>query len=66
MTRAAAPPWTFQLWEDAKGLASAVALTAGFTVVYVAIAPVVLLAALAGGPVWAVIVLVREKATARC
>jgi hypothetical protein len=37
-------------------------MTASFTVVYVAIAPLVLLGALAGGPLWAAIVLARERA----
>lgn len=50
------------LRDEAKALGSAVALTAGFILVYVVVAPVVLLGALAGGPIWAAIVLAREKA----
>jgi hypothetical protein len=59
---AATPPASVELWDEAKALASAVALTAGFTAIYVVVAPIVLLGALAGGPLWAAIVLAREKA----
>jgi hypothetical protein len=63
MTRAAAPaPARFELWDEAKALASAVALTAGFTAIYVVVAPIVLLGVLAGGPLWAAVVLAREEA----
>lgn len=61
MTSAAATP-ELELWEEARALASAVALTVGFTAVYVVVAPVVLLGALAGGPIWAAILVAREKA----
>ncbi len=55
-------PSPIDVRDEARALASAVALTAGFTLVYVVVAPVVLLAALVGGPVWAAIVLAREDA----
>ncbi len=58
----ATPPASIDLWDEAKALASAVALTAGITVVYVVVAPIVLLGALAGGPLWAAVVLARESA----
>lgn len=58
----ATPPAPLEVWDEAKALASAVALTAGFTAVYVVMAPVVLLGALAGGPLWALIVIAREQA----
>jgi hypothetical protein len=57
----ATPPASIDLWDEAKALASAVALTAGFTAVYVVIAPIVLLGALMGGPLWAVLILARER-----
>ncbi len=56
------PPASFDAWDEAKALASAVALTAGFTALYVIVAPIVLLGALAGGPLWAAVVLARESA----
>ncbi len=58
----ATPPASLELWDEAKALASAVALTAGFTAIYVVVAPIVLLGALAGGPLWAAVVLARESA----
>lgn len=61
-TMTATPPAAFDLWDEARALVSAVALTAGFTVLYVALAPVVLLGALMGGPLWAVILVARERA----
>jgi hypothetical protein len=62
MTHTTATPPAPLGWDEARALASAIALTASFTVVYVVIAPLVLLGALAGGPLWATIVLVRERA----
>lgn len=62
MTGTALTTPTSELWDEARALASAVALTAGFTAIYVVVAPIVLLGALAGGPVWAAIVLAREAA----
>jgi hypothetical protein len=64
-TTTATPPVSFDLLEEAKALASAVALTTTFTVVYTMLAPVVLLGALLGGPLWAVLLVVREHAVAR-
>jgi hypothetical protein len=62
MTIHTTAPASLEVWDEAKALASAVALTASFTAIYVVMAPLVLLGALAGGPLWATIVLVREKA----
>lgn len=58
----ATSPAPLDPWDEARALASAVALTAGFTAIYVIVAPIVLLGALAGGPLWAAIVLAREHA----
>jgi hypothetical protein len=65
MTTTPATPGSFDrldVRDEAGALLSAVALTAGFILVYVVVAPVVVLGALAGGPVWAAIVLARERA----
>ena len=59
-TISATPPMQFHLWEEARALASSVALTAVFTAAYMVIAPFVLLGALVGGPVWAALLLARE------
>jgi hypothetical protein len=63
-TTTATPPVSFDFLEEAKALASAVALTVGFTAVYTMLAPVVLLGALLGGPLWAVLLIAREHAVA--
>lgn len=61
MTGAAmGPPASSELRDEVRALASAVALTAGFTAIYVVVAPLVVLGALVGGPVRAAIVLARE------
>jgi hypothetical protein len=63
MTAAAPTPWApDELWDEARALASSIALTAGFAAIYVVAAPIVLLGAIAGGPLWAAIVLAREQA----
>ena len=56
------------LREEAKAFLTSVALTAGFTILYVALAPVVLLGAVLGaldlhvaGPKWAVVLLAKER-----
>ena len=61
-TITATPPVSFDFWDEAKAFASSVALTVGFTVLYTALAPAVLLGAVLGGPLWAVVVLARERA----
>jgi len=58
ITAASAP---LDLRDEAKALATSVALTLGFTALYVALAPVVLLGAVLGGPAWAVVLLARER-----
>lgn len=64
-TTAARPPASFHLVEELKALAEAVALTVGFTVAYTVLAPIVLLGALAGGPLWAVLLIARESRAGR-
>ncbi len=60
-TITAMPPVSFDVWDEAKALVSSVALTIAFTAVYMVAAPFVLLGALVGGPVWAAILLARER-----
>ena len=60
-TISATPPAPFHPWEEARALASSVALTATFTAAYMVIAPFVLLGALVGGPIWAALLLAREQ-----
>ncbi len=62
MTRTSASQAADELWEEARALASSIAITAGFAAIYVVAAPIVLLGALAGGPLWAAIILAREQA----
>ena len=64
-TTTATPPASFDLMDEARALGSAVALTTAFTIVYTMLAPVVLLGALLGGPLWATLLVVRESVAAR-
>ncbi len=58
ISAAAAP---LDLRDEVKAFFTSVALTMGFTALYVALAPVVLLGAVLGGPAWAVVLLARER-----
>ncbi len=57
----ATPPMPLDLWDEARALTTSVALTAAFTAAYMVIAPFVLLGALVGGPVWAALLVARER-----
>ncbi len=48
--------------KKAKGLLSSVAFTLTFTLVYTALAPLAVLGALLGGPLWAALMLRHEHA----
>lgn len=50
---AVARPLSIRIRDEAKALGFSVAFTAFFVVIYCALAPVVLLAGLLGGPLWA-------------
>jgi hypothetical protein len=60
-TITATPPASFDLRDEARALATSVAITVGFTALYVMLAPVVLLGAVMGGPLWAIFVVARES-----
>jgi hypothetical protein len=61
-TITAAQPASFDFWDGARALASSAAFTAGFTILYVALAPIALLGAVLAGPLLPIVVYVRESA----